>query len=277
MKTQTHKPTWQAPTVQTKRDKKQQSKPNAATSALHLPQGAIMNNITTASESTMPVQAKLTIGEVGDKYEQEADTVAKDVVRQINTSGSASETSASGLQLKPQGQNSGIETTSATVELGGQVQRQETMIQRTDSPEAKDLEDRMNFVQNQALDIYFNNKSMAILQAFADEHFFGENVEFIRKYYKGALDIGDFYSTYIPHSAPKMINIESKTRANIMQKANTVGGAANLKLGDFSKAVPECHKKVIGEICDAFNVMRTEVHKNLIIEMSTALGYKGVG
>ncbi|WP_448266159.1 eCIS core domain-containing protein [Nostoc sp. DSM 114159] len=33
----------------------------------------------------VPIQAKLTIGEAGDKYEQEADRVAKDVVQQINT------------------------------------------------------------------------------------------------------------------------------------------------------------------------------------------------
>ncbi|MEJ6483240.1 DUF4157 domain-containing protein [Nostoc punctiforme UO1] len=32
-----------------------------------------------------PIQAKLTIGEAGDKYEQEADRVAKDVVQRINT------------------------------------------------------------------------------------------------------------------------------------------------------------------------------------------------
>ncbi len=31
-----------------------------------------------------PIQTKLTIGEVGDKYEQEADRVAKEVVLQIN-------------------------------------------------------------------------------------------------------------------------------------------------------------------------------------------------
>ncbi|MDB9311966.1 DUF4157 domain-containing protein [Spirulina sp. CS-785/01] len=35
--------------------------------------------------ATPPVQAKLTIGEVGDQYEQEADRVAKGVVEQINT------------------------------------------------------------------------------------------------------------------------------------------------------------------------------------------------
>jgi hypothetical protein len=37
-------------------------------------------------ELVAPIQAKLTIGEVGNKYEQEADRVAKDVVQRINTS-----------------------------------------------------------------------------------------------------------------------------------------------------------------------------------------------
>ncbi|MEH2327118.1 MAG: DUF4157 domain-containing protein [Nostoc sp.] len=37
-----------------------------------------------AARSTTQVQAKLTIGEVGDKYEQEADSVAREVVQQIN-------------------------------------------------------------------------------------------------------------------------------------------------------------------------------------------------
>ncbi|MFW9259448.1 DUF4157 domain-containing protein [Nostoc sp. CALU 546] len=37
-----------------------------------------------AGQVVAPIQAKLTIGEVGDKYEQEADQVAKDVVQQIH-------------------------------------------------------------------------------------------------------------------------------------------------------------------------------------------------
>lgn len=44
---------------------------------------------------TVPVQAKLTIGRVGDKYEREADRVAKDVVQRISTP-------VSKLQQKPQ-------------------------------------------------------------------------------------------------------------------------------------------------------------------------------
>ncbi len=35
-----------------------------------------------------PIQAKLTIGQPNDKYEQEADRVALQVVNQINTPGS---------------------------------------------------------------------------------------------------------------------------------------------------------------------------------------------
>jgi hypothetical protein len=38
-----------------------------------------------SGEVGAPIQAKLTIGEAGDKYEQEADRVAKDVVQKINT------------------------------------------------------------------------------------------------------------------------------------------------------------------------------------------------
>jgi hypothetical protein len=37
-----------------------------------------------AGQVGVPIQAKLTIGEVGDKYEQEADRVARDVVQRIN-------------------------------------------------------------------------------------------------------------------------------------------------------------------------------------------------
>ncbi|WP_202985804.1 DUF4157 domain-containing protein [Nostoc sp. UIC 10630] len=38
-----------------------------------------------AGQVAAPIQAKLIIGEAGDKYEQEADRVAKDVVQQMNT------------------------------------------------------------------------------------------------------------------------------------------------------------------------------------------------
>lgn len=44
-----------------------------------------MDNVTAPPETSVPVQAKLTIGQVGDKYEQEADQVAHNVVQQINS------------------------------------------------------------------------------------------------------------------------------------------------------------------------------------------------
>jgi Domain of unknown function (DUF4157) len=45
-----------------------------------------------------PIQAKLTLGAVGDKYEQEADRVAKQVVNQIQTSQSSSTTQTTSMQ-----------------------------------------------------------------------------------------------------------------------------------------------------------------------------------
>ncbi|MEH2362942.1 eCIS core domain-containing protein [Nostoc sp.] len=45
-----------------------------------------------------PIQAKLTIGEPGDKYEQEADRVASQVVQQINTPSAAQSTQRKSLQ-----------------------------------------------------------------------------------------------------------------------------------------------------------------------------------
>jgi hypothetical protein len=47
-----------------------------------------------------PIQAKLTIGEVGDKYEQEADRVAADVVQRINQPGALSATQGETLQRR---------------------------------------------------------------------------------------------------------------------------------------------------------------------------------
>lgn len=46
----------------------------------------------------LPIQAKLTIGAVGDKYEQEADRVAQEVVSRINTPASAQSTQGQSVQ-----------------------------------------------------------------------------------------------------------------------------------------------------------------------------------
>ncbi len=50
------------------------------------------------SPYSLPVQAKLTIGEPGDKYEQEADRVASQVVKQINSPDAAQSTQGQSVQ-----------------------------------------------------------------------------------------------------------------------------------------------------------------------------------
>ncbi|MGF1937568.1 MAG: DUF4157 domain-containing protein [Nostoc sp. ChiQUE02] len=52
----------------------------------------------TQNHPVQPIQAKLTIGEPGDKYEQEADHVASQVIKQINTPSAAQSTQGQSLQ-----------------------------------------------------------------------------------------------------------------------------------------------------------------------------------
>jgi Domain of unknown function (DUF4157) len=68
-----------------------------------------------------PIQAKLTIGEVGDKYEQEADRVAKDVVQRINTPSTQTDNlqrqeTEEELQLKEEFINEIVQRREATAE-----------------------------------------------------------------------------------------------------------------------------------------------------------------
>ena len=88
--------------VRTKRDtKNQQEIAPQSLGFSKLPPGAIMNNVTIAPQGTLPVQTKLTIGEVGDKYEQEADRVASDVVRQLHEPSVRQEGQEEDIQKKP--------------------------------------------------------------------------------------------------------------------------------------------------------------------------------
>ncbi len=63
-------------------------------------QGAVQRKLfdSLQQSSASPIQAKLTIGEPGDKYEQEADRVASQVVEQINAPASAQSTQGQSLQ-----------------------------------------------------------------------------------------------------------------------------------------------------------------------------------
>lgn len=62
-----------------------------------------------------PIQAKLTIGQPNDKYEQEADRVALQVVNQINTTGSQ--------QLQPELQPPSDSGVTTTADLASSIQR----------------------------------------------------------------------------------------------------------------------------------------------------------
>ncbi|NEO83834.1 MAG: DUF4157 domain-containing protein [Spirulina sp. SIO3F2] len=82
------------------------------TESLNLGAGALMDNVRTVSQGRTPVQAKLTIGQVGDQYEQEADHVAAQVVQQLNQPKVAQAApNQQTLQTKPNGQQ--------TAPLGG--------------------------------------------------------------------------------------------------------------------------------------------------------------
>jgi Domain of unknown function (DUF4157) len=88
--------------------------------------------------STLPIQAKLTIGEPGDKYEQEADRVASQVVEQINAPAPAQ--SNQGQTLQRQEENK--EELQAKPEI--------TAIQRMGQPE-EELQAKSNLQHGEAI------------------------------------------------------------------------------------------------------------------------------
>ncbi|NEO82946.1 MAG: hypothetical protein F6J87_01605 [Spirulina sp. SIO3F2] len=84
MKKQIAKPTWQVPTTQAKTDDKKR-KTNQHNPIANFAPNALMDSVTLAPASSLPIQPKLTIGQVGDQYEQEADRITAQAVHQINT------------------------------------------------------------------------------------------------------------------------------------------------------------------------------------------------
>lgn len=88
--------------------------------------------------STLPIQAKLTIGEPGNKYEQEADRVASQVVEQINTPAPAQSTQAQTVQR----QGGEEEELQAKPEI--------TAIQRMEEPEEQ-LQAKSNLQHQEAI------------------------------------------------------------------------------------------------------------------------------
>ncbi|MEA5470576.1 DUF4157 domain-containing protein [Spirulina sp. 06S082] len=64
------------------------------------PLGGMYSN-NPSSTNTTPIQAKLTLGKIGDPYEQEADRVAKEVVQRIHTPETPSSPPENPVQMKP--------------------------------------------------------------------------------------------------------------------------------------------------------------------------------
>ncbi|MBD2340804.1 DUF4157 domain-containing protein [Calothrix sp. FACHB-156] len=77
----------------------------------------------TFGRNTPQIQTKLTIGEPGDKYEQEADRVAAQVVSQINSSASVQTAKNNQLQMKPMVQRVSNHGMTASPDLETSIQQ----------------------------------------------------------------------------------------------------------------------------------------------------------
>ncbi|MEM8637654.1 MAG: DUF4157 domain-containing protein [Cyanobacteria bacterium P01_G01_bin.54] len=117
------KPTWKAPTAQAKPDEKKRKSGQSLPIGNFAP-NVLMDNVTTAPFSSLPVQPKLTIGEVGDQYEQEADQVAAQVVQQINSPAGKSaqaQVAEDPVQLEPTVQRQNLSGSKAAPELESEI------------------------------------------------------------------------------------------------------------------------------------------------------------
>ncbi|HEY9667552.1 MAG TPA: DUF4157 domain-containing protein, partial [Coleofasciculaceae cyanobacterium] len=93
--------------------------------------------------SVSPIQAKLTIGEPGDKYEQEADRIASQVVEQINAPASAQSTQGQSVQRQEEKPEEELQAKSEITALQRQEEPEEelqtkpeiTALQRQEEPE----------------------------------------------------------------------------------------------------------------------------------------------
>ena len=105
-----------------------------------LPQGFELSNLNLATAT--PVQAKLTIGAPGDRYEQEADNVAAQVVEQINTPGvgvaQREDMEEEEMQMKPLAE--GIQREEMPEEEEMQMKPLAEGIQREEMPEEEEMQ-----------------------------------------------------------------------------------------------------------------------------------------
>ena len=132
-------------------------------SALHGEMGLVQRAFSARNHKRMtvpPIQAKLTIGQPNDKYEQEADQVATWAVQQINAPASSTQ-SPQGQSVQRQAERSG------TLQAKSTLQRQETP-NKTGLPD--DLKAGVENLSGYSLDdvrVHYNSSQPAQLQALA--------------------------------------------------------------------------------------------------------------
>ncbi|NEO82943.1 MAG: hypothetical protein F6J87_01590 [Spirulina sp. SIO3F2] len=254
MKKHITKPTWQVPTAQAKIDKKKQQFDQPQPLGNFAP-NALMDSVSTAPSSELPVQAKLTIGQVGDKYEQEADAVAENVVQLHSAPGETMQRSF----LKQQ--------------VGLETQHQDTIIQRSGSTENKpeDLDSRFQYLKSNFNDMFFRNSAYKLLLVYAQKCFMQELVRFYRDSY-GSGTARDLYTEYIPEGSNSQINIDYVEVGKLTRKFEN----NTLKLGDFQKTQREVKNLIIGNILwgSGANSLKNENNYSDLVKISNAVGYQ---
>ena len=104
--------------------------------------GHSLGQINTRPLSHVPIQPKLTIGKVGDPYEQEADQVAAQVVARLHTPKSQAAVAMPKLQpkaaLRTKAQNQPVQRSEAPEEDELQMKPLASSIQRSEAPEEED-------------------------------------------------------------------------------------------------------------------------------------------
>jgi hypothetical protein len=92
------------------------------------------------SHPVSPIQAKLTIGQPGDKYEQEADSVAAKVVEQINAPASGQSTQGQSVQRQEEDQEEEV-----------QAKPEISALQRMEEPKEEDIQAKLIQKQGDAI------------------------------------------------------------------------------------------------------------------------------
>ncbi|NEO82944.1 MAG: DUF4157 domain-containing protein [Spirulina sp. SIO3F2] len=185
MKKHTSKLTWDTPNTQAK-IKKNKRNMGETFPVANVPPNALMDSVTTAPSNELPVQAKLTIGQVGDQYEQEADAVAAKVVQQINTpsSDAAQAKKEESVQLKPTVQRQDLGGGMATPELEAEINQAKGGGQSLDKSLQRSMGNAMGMDLSH-VKVHTDNTSHQLNQALQAKAFTtGQDVFFGKRQYQ---------------------------------------------------------------------------------------------